>query len=393
MRCEDLVILGSTGSVGVQTLDVARRLGRRILALSAHVNTDKMEQQIRAHHPRFAVMEDPAAAADLAVRVADTGTRILAGQEGLCAIASLPDPCLVVNAVVGMVGLMPTLAAVQAGHDVALANKETLVAGGAPVMRAAAEHHVHILPVDSEHSAIFQCLQASPVGRWAPPDPRQGQHIARLILTASGGPFFGKTPDQLRQVTLQAALQHPNWNMGAKITVDSATMMNKGLELIEARWLFDMDPERIDALVHRQSIVHSMIEFEDGSVLAQMGVPDMRLPILYALTFPDRMTMELPRLDLTQIGRLTFEQPDHEAFPCLGYCREAIRRGGLYPAAVNAANEKANELFRQGKIRFTDIADMVCAALDGRYPGEDTPEEILRVDQECRQRIACQNGF
>ena len=387
MQQKPLVLLGSTGSIGVQTLEVAQQMGWRVLALTANQNVQRMEQQVRAFHPIYAVMQEEKAAADLAVRLSDTDTKVLSGVEGLCAVCALPQPCLVVNAVVGMIGLRPTLTAIEAGHDVALANKETLVAGGALVMQAARRKGVHILPIDSEHSAIFQCLQASPRGQWAPPDAPDGQQIARLILTASGGPFFGKSAEDLQKVTLQQALQHPNWSMGAKITVDSATMMNKGLELIEARWLFDVAPDRIDVVIHRESIIHSMIEFIDGSTLAQMGNPDMRVPIRYALTYPERIPSAVKPLRLAQLQKLTFFEPDHEAFPCLEYCRAAITKGGLYPVAVNAANERANELFRQGKIGFTDIARCVEKALGDTYAGADTLENILNTDRECRLRV------
>ena len=323
-------------------------------------------------------MFDEKAAADLKVRVRDLPVRVTAGMEGLCELAALPEADMVLNAVVGMVGLLPTLAAVRAGHDVALANKETLVAGGALVMDAVARRGVKLLPVDSEHSAIFQCLQGRP--------PRE-RALKRLILTASGGPFFGKSAAELERVTVQDALRHPNWSMGAKITIDSATMMNKGLELIEARWLFDVDPKDIDIVVHRESVVHSLIEYTDHSVIAQLGVPDMRIPIQYALTWPERLPSPVPRLDLAAYQKLTFFAPDYETFPCMTYCREAITRGGLYPAAVNAANEEAVALFLAGRIGFAAIPRLVASALDLTLPAGDTAEAVLEADRHVREIV------
>lgn len=382
-----LVILGSTGSIGRQALDVARTQGYTVTALAAHSNAVLLEEQIREFHPRAAALFDEAAARDLRVRVADLGVEILSGMDGLCALAQRDDADVVLNSVVGMVGLLPTLAALNAGHDVALANKETLVAGGELVMRTARENGVRILPVDSEHSAIFQCLQATAGGAWAPPMPSANMGLQRVILTASGGPFFGKTKEELRAVTLEQALNHPNWSMGPKITVDSATMMNKGLELIEAKWLFDVSQENIDIVVHRESVIHSLIEFDDNSVLAQLGVPDMRIPIQYALTWPTRIPSTVPRLDLAAFGKLTFFAPDDEAFPAVEFCRQALRQGGAYPAAVNAANEEANAGFRAGKIGFLQIADAVESVLSRRLPSVNCVEEILAVDEECRRTV------
>ncbi len=373
-----LVILGSTGSIGTQALEVAEKHGFPVAGLAACSNVAVLEEQIRRYRPRLAALFDEKAAADLRVRTADLPVTVLSGMEGLCEAASM-EADMVLNAVVGMVGLTPTLAAVEAGRDVALANKETLVAGGALVMKAVAERGVRLLPVDSEHSAIFQCLQAAPPSRRA---------LNRLILTASGGPFFGKTREALERVTLEDALRHPNWSMGAKITVDSASMMNKGLELIEARWLFDMPPERIDIVVHRESVVHSLIEFEDNSVLAQLGVPDMRVPIQYALTYPERAPSPARRLDLTAFGNLTFCPPDDEAFPCMQICRRAAARGGLYPAAVNAANEEANALFRRGEAGFTDIFRAAEAALSWKLPASGGLSDVLEADRESRRRTA-----
>ena len=377
-----LVILGSTGSIGVQALQVAERLNYPVTALAAGHQVQPLETQIRRYRPRIAVLYDEKAAADLRVRVRDFPVKVLAGMDGLCEAAALKDADMVLNAVVGMVGLLPTLTAIEAGRDVALANKETLVAGGALVMEAAARRGVRLLPVDSEHSAIFQCLQG------APPD----RAVRRLILTASGGPFFGRTTEQLRAIKPEQALKHPNWSMGAKITIDSATMMNKGLELIEARWLFDMPPERIDIVVHRESIVHSLVEYEDRAVVAQLGVPDMRVPIQYALTWPARCVSDVDVLDLTACGTLTFHRPDDETFPGMGICRKAITRGGLYPAAVNAANEQAVALFLAGKIGFLDIARLCGQALEWSLPVDNSVQGILETDRESRRRTAAAAG-
>ena len=375
---KSLVLLGSTGSIGVQALEVAQGAGYRVAALAAGSRVEPFEEQVRRYRPAAAAMFDEKAAADLKVRVRDLPVRITAGMEGLCELAALPEADMVLNAVVGMVGLLPTLAAVRAGHDVALANKETLVAGGALVMDAVARRGVKLLPVDSEHSAIFQCLQGRP--------PRE-RALKRLILTASGGPFFGKSAAELERVTVQDALRHPNWSMGAKITIDSATMMNKGLELIEARWLFDVDPKDIDIVVHRESVVHSLIEYTDHSVIAQLGVPDMRIPIQYALTWPERLPSPVPRLDLAAYQKLTFFAPDYETFPCMTYCREAITRGGLYPAAVNAANEEAVALFLTGRIGFAAIPRLVASALDLTLPAGDTAEAVLEADRHVREIV------
>ncbi len=371
---KQLVLLGSTGSIGRQTLEVAEACGYPVTALAANRSVEEMEAQARRYRPAAVAMVEERAAADLRVRLADLPIRVLSGIEGLCELAAM-DADMVVNAVVGMVGLRPTLAAVEAGHDVALANKETLVAGGELVMRAVRDRGVRLLPVDSEHSAIFQCLQGMPPNR----------ALNRLILTASGGPFFGRSAAELERMTPADALRHPNWSMGAKITIDSATMMNKGLELIEARWLFDMPPERIDIVVHRESVVHSLVEYDDHSVLAQLGVPDMRIPIQYALTWPERVSSPVPQLSLAEVGKLTFFAPDDEAFPAMGVCREAIRRGGLYPAAVNAANEQAVALFLEGKIGFGDITRLAAAPLRRTLPVDGGLSDILATDAEARR--------
>ena len=370
-------ILGSTGSIGTQALDVARLRDFSVRALTSNSNIDLLENQIREFKPEIAAVCDEKAARELKIKVADTSTVILSGQDGVCEAANV-DVDKVLNSIVGIAGLKPTLAAIDAGNDIALANKETLVAGGELVKKKAAENNVSIYPVDSEHSAIFQSLQGSP-GK---------KSVKRLILTASGGPFFGKTRDELKDVTVEQALKHPNWSMGAKITIDSATMMNKGLELIEAAWLFDMPADKIDILVHRQSVVHSMVEFVDNSVIAQLGVPDMRVPIQYALTYPDRYESPAAQLRLEDWKNLTFEEPDYNTFTCIDLCKQAITKGGIYPAAANAANEAANELFRQEKIGFLDIADMVSYVLENtNFSDCDSLEKILFVDSESRKMV------
>ena len=338
---EKLSVLGSTGSIGTQTLDVVRKLGLSVTALSAYGSIELLEEQIREFKPAVAAVVDPEKAAELKVKVADTSTKILSGMEGMLEICH-DDSELLVNAVVGMVGLRPTLEAIGAKKDIAFANKETLVAGGALVMNAVKENGVKLLPVDSEHSAIFQCLQASPPNK----------ALKKILLTASGGPFFGKTRDELKDVTVAQALNHPNWSMGAKITIDSATMMNKGLEIIEAAWLFDMHPDNIEVVVHRESIIHSMIEFSDNSILAQLGQPDMRIPIQYAITYPERYPSPVAELDWKKLSQMTFYSADDETFRCLSACKRAMQKGGLYPAVANGANEVANALFREGRISF-----------------------------------------
>ena len=376
---KNLSILGSTGSIGTQTLDVARNLSLEVTALAAYGNIKLLEEQIREFHPALAVVFDEEKAKQLRTAVADTGTKILAGMDGLCEAASIDGADVVVNAVVGCVGLQPTLAAIKAGKDLALANKETLVAGGALVMRAAEENGVKIFPVDSEHSAIFQCLQGCP----------EKKFLSRIILTASGGPFFGKTREELAEVTPRQALKHPNWDMGAKITIDSSTMMNKGLEILEASWLFDMPVSQIDVVIHRESVIHSLIEYVDHSVIAQLGVPDMRIPIQYAITWPERYPSPVKRLSLADYGTLTFAQPDEETFRCLAACKEAGRRGGLAPAAANGANEAAVDLFLKEKISFLEIGELVWAAMD-RQPDVETimsVDDILTADRAAREFV------
>lgn len=375
MDKKQLVILGSTGSIGTQALEVAEQAGYTVVGLAAARNVDAIEAQIRKFRPAYAALFDERAAADLRVRVADLPVLVLAGMEGLCSLASLPEADMILNAVVGMVGLQPTMAALHAHKDVALANKETLVAGGAFVTRTVEENGVRLFPVDSEHSAIFQCLQGCPPGDRA---------LKRIILTASGGPFFGKTRRELEGVRPADALRHPNWSMGRKITIDSASMMNKGLELIEARWLFDVPPERIDIVVHRESIIHSLIEYDDNAVLAQLGVPDMRIPIQYALTYPARLPSPVPQLRLEDWGKLTFYAPDNETFPAMDMARQALRLGGVYPAALNAANEVAVEAFLEERIGFLDIPRLVGDTLDMSLPAPGSVADLLEADKEIR---------
>ncbi len=373
---ENLSILGSTGSIGKQSLDVCRKCGYGVKALTAFSSVDEIEKQAREFKPEKVALVDEKAAADLKIKLADTDIKVFGGMDGVCECAEIQSADTVLNSVVGMAGLKPTLTAIYAGKKIALANKETLVAGGQLVMSEAKKHGVEILPVDSEHSAIFQCLQGKPTNK----------ALKKIILTASGGPFFGKTADELRDVTVEKALKHPNWSMGAKITIDSATMMNKGLELIEAVWLFSVKPDDVDIVVHRESIVHSAVEYDDNSVIAQLGLPDMRIPIQYALTYPERFESPVGELSLSQIGKLTFFEPDYETFRCINLCRKAINMGGLYPAAVNSANEQANLMFRQGKIGFLDIADRVEAVLE-KTPHYDnyTFEDILEIDKFARE--------
>lgn len=367
-------ILGSTGSIGTQSLTVCQKQGYPVYALTAHSNWKLLEQQIRQYRPRYAALTDPQAAKELKDRVQDTGTEVLSGMEGVLQIAADPQQDTVLNAMMGVAGLLPTVTAIEAGNNVALANKETLVAGGKLVMGLAKQKGIRLTPIDSEHSAIFQCLQGN-----------EAKSVKRLIITASGGPFYGKTREELRGIKKEQALKHPNWSMGAKITIDSSTLMNKGLEFIEAMWLFSMPPEKIDIVVHPQSIIHSMVEYVDGSVMAQMGAPDMMIPIQYALTWPHRYESPVRTLDLLSCGPLTFSQPDTGTFTCLASCIEAAKRGGLYPCMVNGANEEAVSLFLQDKIGYLDLFDAVEAALDHFDLGDYTSvEEVLEADRMAR---------
>ena len=375
-RC--ISVLGSTGSIGTQTLDVARKYNIKISALTAHSNVKLIEEQIREFKPSLAVMFDEKTASDLKTRIADLDVRILSGMDGLIEAAAEESCDTVLNSLVGMVGLEPTLAAAEARKNIALANKETLVAGGELVMNKVKEYGVKLLPVDSEHSAIFQCLEGCPDRKF----------LKKLILTASGGPFFGKTRDELEKVTLSEALRHPNWSMGEKITIDSATMMNKGLEIIEARWLFDVPGESIDVVVHRQSIIHSLVEFTDNSVLAQLGNPDMRIPIQYALTYPERYPSLVKPLNLSEIATMTFASPDYEAFECLKACKKALSLGGTAPAVANGANEVANALFREGKISFLKIGELVSRSIDQvESTSLNTLEDVLNSDKAARDFV------
>lgn len=374
----NISILGSTGSIGTQTLDVVDKLGLNVCALTAASNIALLEEQIRKYKPDLAVVYDEEKAKILKDNIKDTDTKVLAGMEGLVEAATISNAELVLNAVVGMVGLMPTLAAAYAKKDIALANKETLVAGGKLVTDAVQKNGIKLLPVDSEHSAIFQCLQGAP----------ENKALKKLILTASGGPFFGKTVDDLRNVSVEQALNHPNWSMGAKITIDSATMMNKGLEIIEARWLFDMPADKIDVVVHRESIVHSLIEYTDNSVIAQLGMPDMRIPIQYAITYPQRYESPVNELNLSQIGKLTFFEPDYQTFECLRACKKALDMGGVATAVANGANEEANRLFREGRITFLEIGSLVMGAVDNIDNFEpDSVNDVLKADHLARQYV------
>ena len=373
-----IALLGSTGSIGCQTLEVARELGLTVAALTANSSVDLIEQQAREFCPRLAVLYDEAAAAELRERLRDTKTQVLSGMEGLLAAATAEDADTVVTAVVGMIGLKPTLAAIEQGKRIALANKETLVCAGELVMSAARETGAEIVPVDSEHSAIFQCLQGC----------RDRGEVRRLLLTCSGGPFFGRSFDELEHVTAADALKHPNWTMGAKITIDSATLMNKGLEIIEAMRLYDLPVEQVEAVIHRQSIVHSLVEFRDGAMLAQLGTPDMKLPIRYAMTYPYRAETPDRRLDLLSCGALTFSAPDMEAFPCLRIARQCAAAGGTACAVMNGANEAAVQRFLQGEIGFNDIPRLVEKALS-KVPVIYRPSlaDILEADRMARQAV------
>ena len=371
-------ILGATGSIGRQTLDVAEQLGLRVAALTANSNAERLEAQARKFRPRLAVLTDEAAAKDLAVRLADTDIRVLGGPEALLEAAVCPEADTVVTAVVGMVGLRPTLAAIREKKRIALANKETLVCAGQLVMDAADTYGAEIVPVDSEHSAIFQCLQGCA-------DRRE---IKRLILTCSGGPFYGMTAEEVGKMTRADALRHPNWTMGPKITVDCATLMNKGLEVIEAMRLYRLPLEQVSVVIHRQSIVHSLVEYRDGAILAQLGTPDMRLPIRYAMTWPDRADSPAEPLDLLSCPPLTFAQPDREVFPCLRLAEEAAEEGGTACAILNGANEEAVGLFLAEKIGFSDIPRLVEAARAAVAVQQDPSlEDILAADQAARQAV------
>ena len=372
-----IAILGSTGSIGTQSLDVARKHGYEVSSLVAGSNIKLLEQQIREFKPKTAAVMDEEAGKTLADAVKDTDTKVTYGREAVIDIAAETKADTVINSIVGIAGLEPTLAAIKAKKDIALANKETLVTGGDLVKKAIKENGVKLLPVDSEHSAIFQCLQGVPKGA-----------LKSILLTASGGPFFGKIRDELENVTVAQALKHPNWTMGAKITIDSASLMNKGLEVIEAVHLFDVTPDDITVVVHRQSIIHSAVELSDGAVIAQLGTPDMRLPIQYALTYPERSECQAERLDIFKVGTMTFEKPDMDTFKCLPCCISAIKQGGLKPTAVNGANEAAVKLFLDGKIGFLQIGELVEAALKAQFDVKEfTLDDVLNADKAARQLV------
>lgn len=375
---KNISLLGSTGSIGTQTLDVCRMQGYSVKCLTANSNVKVIENQAREFKPEIVCMMDEKSAWDLKTKLADTDIKVVYGMDGLIECATYDGADTVLNSVVGMVGLQPTLEAIKAKKTIALANKETLVAGGHLVTNAAKENGVSILPVDSEHSAIFQALQGSPCK----------QAVKKIILTASGGPFFQKKLSELENVTAADALKHPNWDMGAKITIDSATMMNKGLEFIEAKWLFDMPNEDIEIVVHRESVVHSAIVYQDNSMIAQLGVPDMRIPIQYALTYPERVPSPVKPLSLADYGKLTFFEPDYDTFKCIDVCKNAIEMGGLHPAAANGANEESVKLFLNGKIKFTDIAYLNNEAMKNASNKKDfTLQDVLDADKIARNYV------
>lgn len=371
-------VLGSTGSIGTQALQVAKNLGISVAAISANKSITLLEEQARIFNPKLVAVYDEDAAEVLRERLRDLSIRVVSGMDGLCEVACIDEADLVLNSVVGQVGFLPTLKAIQCKKDIALANKETLVVAGELIISEVKKNGVKLLPVDSEHSAIFQCLEGC----------RDRSALSKLILTASGGPFFCKTIDELKHVTVQQALDHPNWNMGAKITIDSATMMNKGLEIIEAAWLFDMDEKDIDVVVHKESIVHSMIEYVDGSVISQMSVPDMRVSIQYAFTYPDRVESEVERLSLSKIQQLSFYEPDYKTFRCMTLCKEAFKAGGTAPAIANAANEEAVKLFLDGEISFLDIPDLIEKALEKIESKKiNSLEDIILADKQSRKFV------
>ena len=378
---KNIVILGSTGSIGTQTLDVCRMHGFGVKALSAGSNTELLEKHAREFHPEYVCIFHEEKYADMKQRLSDTDIKVLCGMEGLCELARL-DCDIVVNSVVGMVGLVPTLEAAKAGNDIALANKETLVAGGRLVTDCVKQNKVRLLPIDSEHSAIFQCLMGAGDNR-----------PAKILLTASGGPFYGKTRDELKEVTVEQALKHPNWSMGAKITIDSATLMNKGLELIEAVRLFDVSPEQVEIIVHRQSIIHSAVEFEDGAVIAQLGSADMRIPIQLALTYPARLPSPANKLSLFDVGQLTFGRADEDTFTCLSAAKKAISLEGNAPCIVNSANEAAVALFLGRKIKFLDIGEAVNGALESvKFIAQPTLDDILDTRRAAEEYVAAKFG-
>ena len=372
-------ILGSTGSIGTQTLEIVRsNPDLQVIALAAGSNVSLMEQQVREFHPMLAVMGSEEAAADLKNRIADTDTRVSSGMEGMLELAILPQMEVLVTAIVGMIGIRPTIAAIKAGKTIALANKETLVTAGHIIMPLAKEKGVSILPVDSEHSAIFQSMHGE-----------NRERVSKILLTASGGPFRGKKTEELQDITVEDALKHPNWSMGRKITVDSATLVNKGLEVMEAKWLFDVEPEQIQVVVHPQSIIHSMVEYVDGGIMAQLGMPDMKLPIQYALFYPDRRPMDGRRVDFFALKSISFEEPDVKTFRGLQLAYDAIAAGGSMPTVFNAANEKAVGLFLDKKIRFLAIYDLIQGAMEQhKVIANPTVDEILEAEAQAHAYIS-----
>lgn len=374
---KNVSILGSTGSIGTQALEVCEKQGFNIVALAAHSSVKLLSEQVRKFKPSYVCIYNEEKYSELKKSLSDMSIEILCGMDGLCRIASLKENDIVLNSVVGMVGLLPTLTAIEAKKDIALANKETLVAGGSLVMSKAAEMGINIYPVDSEHSAIFQCLQGN-----------KRSQLSKIILTASGGPFFGYNYEQLRSVTKADALNHPNWDMGNKITIDSATLMNKGLEFIEAKWLFDLKPEQIEIVVHRQSVIHSAVEYDDYAVIAQLGIPDMKIPIQYALTYPDRYECPTKRLSLTDYGTLTFAKPDYKTFKCLKAAIEAISKGGAYPCLVNSANEEAVRAFLNDEISFIQIGEIVSSVLNKfEYSDIICYNDVMKADKMAREYV------
>lgn len=373
---KEIVLLGSTGSIGTQTLEVAKLHNIKVKALSAGSNVKLLAAQAREFSPEYVCIDDESRYSDLKIMLKDTGVKVLCGRESLCELASVSCD-ITVNAIVGMAGFVPTLAALNAGNDVALANKETLVVGGEIIMQLARRKKRKILPIDSEHSAIFQSLLCG-----------QKNKPHKIILTASGGPFRGFLPEQIKTVTKEQALKHPNWSMGEKITIDSATMMNKGLELIEAVWLFDVPQEIIEIVVHPQSILHSAVEFEDGSVIGQLGMPDMRIPIQFAITYPERRPSPAKRLSLTDVVSMTFEKVDIKAFPCIDLARAALKKGGNMPCIMNCANEIAVDMFLHDKINFFEIPEKIGYAMENiNYKSEITPDIIAETERETKERL------
>ncbi len=374
---KNISIIGSTGSIGTQAISVAKKHGFKIHALAAGSSWEMLAQQCIDVGAKKACIYNEKYAENLKEALNGTDVKILTGMDGLCEIASDCEIDILLNSVVGMIGLLPTLTAIENGKDIALANKETLVAGGNLVMKLAEEKGVKIYPVDSEHSAIFQCLQGN-----------KREQLKKIILTASGGPFFGKKLNELEDVTIEQALNHPNWSMGNKITIDSSTLMNKGLEFIEAKWLFDLEPEQIEVVVHKQSVIHSAVEYNDNSVISQMGVPDMKIPIQYALLYPDRFECDCKPLSLTDYSTLTFEKPDFETFKCLTACIKAITMGGAYPCIVNGANEEAVKQFLDGKIGFTQIGELVSSTLiEFTYHDIERYEDVIEWDRKARDFV------